>query len=229
MRRCSRPERAHELCPRAPSGRAPGGAALSTGAAAAALPARPARPAEPTRGWVLANVVLMQAGWFACVLGAARGWPALGTLSVAAIVAWHLWRSPRAADEARLVGAVLVLGVVFDGAVLASGAVAYPNGQWVAWLTPHWMLALWALFAVSLNVSLRWLARRWALAALLGAVAGPLSYLAGVRLGAARFIDEALALSLLAVGWALAMPALLALSKRFDGVAAQPDREGHDG
>lgn len=191
--------------------------------------ALPARSAEPTRGWVLANVALMQAGWFVCVLGAARGWPALGTAAVGAILLWHLWRTPYPRREAMLIGAVLALGAVFDGTVLAADAVAYPNGQWFAWLTPHWMLALWALFAVSLNVSLRWLRQRWALAALLGAVAGPLSYLAGVRLGAARFIDEPLALALLGLGWALTMPALLVLAERFDGVAPRAGEEHVDG
>ena len=173
---------------------------------------------EPTRRWVIANVVLMQAGWFACVLGAASGQPWFGTAISAAIVAWHLWRAPNAGAELRLVVFALLLGAGFDALMLAAGAVRFSNGQWADWFTPHWMLALWATFAVSLNVSLRWLHGRLPLAALLGVVAGPLSFLAGVRLGAASFVDTSLAIGMLAIGWGLAMPALLLLAQRNDGV-----------
>jgi hypothetical protein len=80
------------------------------------------------------------------------------------------------------------------------------------------MSALWALLGTTLNVSMGWLKRRALLAALMGAVAGPLSYVAGVRLGAAHFVDADRALLLLAIGWALAMPALMALAERLDGI-----------
>jgi hypothetical protein len=202
---------------------------LSTGLATASPAALPlARADEPTRGWVLSNIVLMQAGWFACVLGAAHGWPWFGTAVAAAVIGWHLWRAPRPADEARLVLAVMALGAVFDTAMLASGTLSFVNGQWWPWFTTHWMLALWALFAASLNVSLRWLKGRWWLAAALGAVAGPISFAGGSRMGAATLHHPTLALSLLSVGWAIAMPAMIALADRFDGVGAPTRRPGAD-
>ena len=57
---------------------------------------------------------------------------------------------------------------------------------------------------------------------MLGAVFGPLSFLGGVRLGGARFIDEAAALATLACMWAVLMPLVMALSDRFDGVTDPP-------
>jgi hypothetical protein len=81
------------------------------------------------------------------------------------------------------------------------------------------MVALWGEFAIALNVTLRWLKRRPLLAMLLGAVFGPLSFLGGVRLGGARFVDEVPALITLAVMWAALMPLVMALSDRLDGVA----------
>ena len=51
-------------------------------------------------------------------------------------------------------------------------------------LAPAWILALWALFAIALREPLRWLHGRWPLAALLGALGGPLSYAGAERLGA---------------------------------------------
>jgi hypothetical protein len=53
-----------------------------------------------------------------------------------------------------------------------------------------------------------WLKGRFVLAAVLGAITGPLSYFAGVELGAAQWGDETQALVLLGIIWAIAMPLL---------------------
>ena len=163
------------------------------------------------------NVALMQAGWFACVLGAAHGLPWLGTGAAVAIVAWHAARARRPAAELKLVALVVLAGGAYDSALTATGWVAFPNGQFVSWLAPHWIFALWALFATGLNVSLAWLKGRWWLAAAIGAVASPLSYWAGVQLGAATFIDPPRMLAALALGWAVILPAILRLARRYDG------------
>ena len=53
----------------------------------------------------------------------------------------------------------------------------------MAGLAPYWIVALWMLFATTLNVTFRWLQPRPALAAALGAVFGPVSYIAGAAVG----------------------------------------------
>jgi len=173
---------------------------------------------------MLANLVLTQIGWFACVLGAARGLPWLGTGFALAVVGWHLWRAPRGGVEAKLVLAAMAVGSTFDAAMQASGSLAFVNGHWLASLGPHWMTALWALFGMTLNVTLRWLKGRWLLCALLGAVAGPLSFVGGAKLGAATLVDPTLALGLLAIGWAAMLPLLVRLGMRWDGVATEGAR-----
>jgi hypothetical protein len=169
------------------------------------------------------NFALMQAGWFACVLGAANGLPWAGTAAAAAIVAWHVARAMRPATELRLVVLITLAGGAFDSALTAAGWVAFPNGQFAPWLAPHWIFALWALFATGLNLSLAWLKGRWWLAAAIGAVASPLSYWAGVRLGAATFVEPESMTAALALGWAVILPAILRLAQRYNGYgAAQP-------
>ena len=44
---------------------------------------------------MLLNFVAFQCGWFACVLGAARGWPWAGTAVAGAIVGAHVLRAAR--------------------------------------------------------------------------------------------------------------------------------------
>ncbi len=182
-------------------------------------PARASRDAGgPSRARQLANFAIFEAAWFACILGVAHGRPLWGTAAVVAAIAWHVAISARPAPELALVGALCAIGLAAESAVAMQGHVAYPAGQPVAWLAPYWMVALWGEFAITLNVTLRWLKRKPFLAAMLGAVFGPLSFLGGVRLGGARFVDEASALTTLACMWAVLMPLVMTLSMRLDGV-----------
>ena len=87
-----------------------------------------------------------------------------------------------------------------------------PGASLDAALPPPWMIALWANFATTLNLSLAGLQNRPGLAALLGLVGGPLAYWGGAGLGAMTFIAPLPALITLALGWALLTPLLLTLA-----------------
>jgi hypothetical protein len=52
-----------------------------------------------------------------------------------------------------------------------------------------------------------------------GFMGGPLAYLGGQRLGAMILVEPKPLILTLALGWGLLMPALLWISKRFDGYA----------
>jgi hypothetical protein len=84
---------------------------------------------------------------------------------------------------------------------------------------PLWMVALWAAFATTFNISLRSLRDRPGIVALLSLAGAPLAYAAGARLGAFAWQDATAALAVIALGWALLLPALLAVARRFDGYA----------
>lgn len=169
---------------------------------------------------MLLNYGLFQAGWLACVWGAASGRPWLGPLVVFAAVVVHLAAARWPRREAMLLGACAALGLVFDTLLLQTGWVSYPNGIWLTGFAPYWMIALWVLFGTTLNLSMKWLrGRRW-LAAAFGAIGGPLSYLAGQGLGGMTLIQPAWALTALAIGWGLVMPALFWLAQRLDGFTA---------
>lgn len=165
---------------------------------------------------LLINFLAFQFGWFACVLGAANGKPWLGPIAVLLAVLLHLWLTGRPRRELQLLISAMGLGLVLDSILVASGWVSYPNGSWLPGFAPYWIIAMWALFATTLNVSMKWMQGRPALAVLMGAVGGPLSYLAGQKLGAMSFNDSVLALAALAVAWSLAMPLLVGLAARFD-------------
>jgi hypothetical protein len=167
---------------------------------------------------VIINFVAFQIGWFACVLGGAHQLPWVGVVIVAGVLAYHLAQAHRPTAELSLIVLAAIVGGTWDSLLVAAGLLAYPSGTLIAGTAPYWIVAMWMLFATTLNVSLRWLKGRYVLAALLGGIAGPLAYFGGAKLGGVQFQDMTLGLGALAVGWAVFMPLLMAVSNRFDGI-----------
>jgi hypothetical protein len=168
---------------------------------------------------LITNFIFFQLGWLACVLGGTGSWHWMGTMMVIGIVGFHLSRASRPYDEFMLILAALVIGAVWDSLLVWAGLLSYANGVIHAALAPHWIVAMWALFATTLNLSLRWLKGRWVLATIFGAIGGPMAYYAGFRLGAVGMADMTNAMLALAIGWAGLMPLLMWLSQRFNGFA----------
>lgn len=167
----------------------------------------------------LLNFAVFYAGWFACVLGAAHQRPWLGTLAVVAAVALHLALARRASRELILLLLALGIGAIWDSALVALRVVDYASGYFASGIAPHWIIALWALFATTLNVSLAWLKHRYLLAAAFGMVGSALSFFAGYRMGAVLMPDLTTGLVAQALGWAVILPLLCWLAARFDGFA----------
>jgi len=156
------------------------------------------------------------------VLSAARDAAWLGIVFVAALLALHLQQARRPYQELRLVLWVVVLAAPWETLLIRTGLIAYPHGAVWAGFVPPWLLALWVLFAIQVNVLFRWLRGRRRLAMALGAIAGPLSFRAGAALGAAHIPDMLVTLGVLAVGWAIWMPLLVWMGERSDGTGAPP-------
>jgi hypothetical protein len=154
------------------------------------------------------NFILFQVGWFACIIGAANEqvlWPVIGTLLYLAI---HIWRSENSKSELKLIFKAVIFGVSAD-TLIANMGFLYFNDAWPsAYLSPIWMWTLWALVASTVSGSLSWLRGRPLLGMVLGAIAGPMSYEAGIRMGAGSWGPNGQlgGLVLLAVVWGVAMP-----------------------
>ena len=119
------------------------------------------------------------------------------------------------------VGPALLIGLIWDSFLVSQGLTKYQHGQLLPGLAPHWIIALWALFATTLNLSLRWLRSSLWVAALFGAIGGPMAYLAGSKLGSVTFSSTSTAMLALAAGWAIFTPLLVSLAVRLDGFAYQ--------
>lgn len=161
------------------------------------------------------SFVGLQISWFACVLGAARGYPWLGPVVVLIGLTIHVRKRRARIPELFILAIAAVVGFVVDTALVRFGVVRIHG----AMLSPLWLVALWPNFISTTADSglLRSLPRRPLLASLLGAIGGPLAYDSGARLGAIELDSPRLgALAIIGVVWAVVVPALAMLRARIE-------------
>ena len=153
------------------------------------------------------NLTLFKAGWVAVVFFAAANLPAAGALAALGVVALHLWRSPVRRAELILVGVSALIGFTWESFLVLAGVLQYGTGSAVPGVAPIWIVAMWMLFATTLNVGMRWLRKS----------GGPMSFLAGQSAGAVTLTDPVYSVIIIGLGWALLLPALVNVASRYDG------------
>ena len=162
------------------------------------------------------SLIGYQAVWFTAVIGAGHdlAWP--GAVAMLVYASAQLVLAQRVRTDLSLLAVALVFGLLLDGALVRSGMASYMATWSNIALAPAWILALWMTFALTFTQSLRYLQTRLGLAALLGFIGGPLAYLGAARgWHVVAFADPVWrGLLILALGWALATPALAWLARR---------------
>jgi hypothetical protein len=166
---------------------------------------------------LLINIIAFKIGWISAVLGGASGMALAGTAVVFVAIGVHLFVVAEPSRELTLIVLVGLVGLCSDSILVAAGWLTYSSGTIVAGLAPYWIVAMWMLFATTLNVTFRWLRSRLVLAAAIGAISGPASYYAGSRIGAVEFTEFVPAVIGLGVAWMLLFPTFLLLAKSLDG------------
>lgn len=166
---------------------------------------------------LLINIVAFKIGWLSAVFGGAYKYPLLGAAIVMVAIAIHLYFATERSREFSLVLLTGIIGLCSDSILMSAGWLTYTSGTFVPGLAPYWIVAMWMLFATTLNVTFRWLHNRLAFAAVLGAIAGPASYYAGSKIGAVTLTEFVPAMIGLSVAWAVLFPALLVLARQLDG------------
>lgn len=173
------------------------------------------------------NFGVFQAAWFACVLGAARGWLWAAPAAALVAVAVHLTISSSRRAELLVLLGVASIGVATDMTLVATGVVGMRREAFGMATTSVWFASLWIVFATTLNSSMRWLThlrhQRVLVAMLFGAIGGPMAYLAGQRLGAVALPLES-SLVVLAFEWSILTPLAVAIAAR-----SSAERSASDG
>ncbi|MEO6155774.1 MAG: DUF2878 domain-containing protein [Thermomonas sp.] len=163
-----------------------------------------------------ANLFGYQLVWFAIVISASRGQPWWGIASALVFVILQFHYSTHRVADTRALIAAFICGFLLDGALAATGWLQYASPM-ISLPAPVWILSLWLAFAMTLNHSMAFLRGKPVMAAFLGGIGGPLAYLSAARgFDAVIFAAPAWhALTLLALGWAIALATLAVLIQRW--------------
>ena len=171
----------------------------------------------------LVNGILFQVLWLVAILGSAyqMTWPA--GVACAALMAYQLQEKNRKHSDLRLLLCAGLIGFTMDSLWVNVGLYQFTTTWPIAGITPAWLLALWLGFGLTINHSIGWLSLHPILPPLMGAISGPLSYLAGVRFGAVEFLqNNYVVLACLAIGWAISLQLLVIISRsKMSGISQQ--------
>ena len=164
----------------------------------------------------IVNLAVFKIAWSAVVISAAAAVPVIGVIAVAIAVALHLRASSNAESEARLLLVAAAMGLAWESILVLSGLLNYSTGNLLPGMAPYWIVAMWVLFATTINSGMRWLRRNRAVAAIAGAIGGPMGFFAGASIGAVELASPVISLIFIGVGWAVMLPLLVHIAIRLD-------------
>ncbi len=169
----------------------------------------------------LINGLWFQAVWFTCVVWKQDGILIGGTLLLLGLLFMRL-------SAREFVAATLITmgGCLIDSILTGIGMFTFDNLSCRSCI-PVWLVLLWAAFSLTLLSSLSYLQNRPGIAALAGAVAAPISYVAASELGAVALNEGALGSSVvLGLIWMMFLPACCQLIARVSGKRISERMEG---
>lgn len=150
-------------------------------------------------------VIWFYVGWFGCVF---FGKWQLGEWSlVFPGVAFILLIKDKAATKYQVIALFLsaIVGIVFDTLALRLGLISFPDPALA--FVPLWLTSMWLLFSAMIPVSHALFKSNLLLAAILGAIFGPLSYYSGEAFEVFAF-SSSKAILIFAIFWGVCFPAI---------------------
>ena len=146
--------------------------------------------------------------WIICAFSTTWGMPYLGPIVTLIFILLHLVIVKFNFRDIKIIGLAILLGLIIDSLFFQFNLINYEGGILADFkLAPLWILSMWGGFAATLLYSLNSIKNRYILSGLIGLIAGPISYNAGVQIGSIE-IDEPLGYIMLAITWGLIVPCL---------------------
>lgn len=153
--------------------------------------------------------------WVICVQQASVGNGFIGPILIFIVVILHLLFTKDARREALFIVIISLAGTLIDTLYMNTGLMRfnslYPNFPYIA---PLWITSLYSLFAAGFTQSFGWLKERWWTMIVFGAIGGPLSYLAAMKVGAGEFLVPVwVGMIILGIVWSTIFPICFLLFK----------------
>jgi predicted DCC family thiol-disulfide oxidoreductase YuxK len=170
------------------------------------------------------NSISYTIGWFWCLYFGIHGETLIAMAGALGLIALQLISLKKLSllnytEDFILALFSIPLGIALEKVLMTTGLIVYKNSS-ASW-PPLWIIALYPLFALILNHSLSFIKKSATAAILIGFIAAPLSYLAGVKMGGA-FFPHSLFITWIGIGiiWAAFLHLLSSLAKAIDQAAS---------
>lgn len=159
----------------------------------------------------LVNFIWFQSIWVIAILWQNQY---LGLLAILLVLHLVITANKKAELSLWVIGGSI--GIAIDGTLTQLAFFIFPTpSEWLP--IPWWLVIIWLAFLGTLRHSLGYLLTKPRLACALGAVFAPISYFAGMRLGAVEFGRHLVTTGIvLAASWAIFMPLLVRLNAEID-------------
>ena len=159
---------------------------------------------------LIINALAFQVIWAVAVL-LGDGWAVLASLVY--LIVHQLLLVNNVLEWALVLGVTLV-GCSMDTLFGKIGVLEFDSGTI---LLPVWLACIWLGFAMTLKHAMAWLRDKLFIAALVGAVAGPVAYYTGAQMSEVTLAQPMwLSLFSLAIWWACFMPFAMRCSRVID-------------
>ena len=163
----------------------------------------------------LINFIWFQSIWVMAIL-----WQNQWLWLLIALLALHLLVVHNKAAEISLWVLGGTLGLALDGTLTYFEFFNFSAPPTILPI-PLWLMAIWFAFLGTLRHSLSYLLNKPFLAIALGAIFAPISYIAGMRLGAVEFGHDLVTTALtIGIAWGVLMPILLFINDRANHLCA---------
>ncbi len=154
------------------------------------------------------NFLLFQAIWFAAILGR-ESWEWV----VAMLVLVHLVLITDRTKELMVILPCAAIGIAVDSLFTLFGVFIFDPIPSVLPI-PFWLIGIWLGFVATFRHSMSYLLAKPLIAIPAGAIAAPLSYLAGMGLGAVSFgLDTAMTAIIIGLTWAGLMAVFIRIGR----------------
>ena len=163
---------------------------------------------------LLLNITAYYLAWFACIISASQQKPWHGLIASLIITIIQLFfyiREHKASDIIKFMVFLSVIGFSIDCMLYKLKFIGFLANPFSPYLAPPWLIGLWLSFAFILFAFSRkyfQYVRSFMIMAFFGF---PLSYYAGINLGAAFLPSGKIGLLILGAMWAFALPIILYL------------------
>ena len=165
---------------------------------------------------MIINIVGFYTGWWGCILGSSNGLPYIGPSLMLLFIIFHGAFFIKNNRELQFILVIGVIGTIVDSGLVLSKYFVYA-GSYAENLpiAPLWITAMWAGFAATVNHSMVFFQKKWALMIIAGGVFGPAAYFTGKGFEAIYFeLGNLSSALIIGVVWGISMPMVFYINEK---------------